>query len=188
MRYEIEILENMEYQTNLTLEQVLEILTIQGENTTDSAEILVQLDTWQSVLFGTCLVTRCEEENDTIGEHTMGIEIDKEKIIDQVTQAFWQAMEENEREFQAYLATNPLPFEKFRAVREYYSSKRVNEQKYMQTLQMLEEDNNGLLDKLQSVFGTHPTEEEDTKQSDPKEIGNTDNEIESETDDEDYWI
>lgn len=155
MKYEIEILSSSElsssdYLTNLTFEQVLHTLSAVGENTVENIKAIQALDTYESALFGTCIVTRTEEEQ-SIGEEDM-MGMDKETILDQITQAFWEAMEENEREFQAYLATNPLPFEKFRAVREYYSNRRINEQKYMHAIAMIDRDRE-LMEQLHSIFG-----------------------------------
>lgn len=151
MKYEIEIINKGEYLTNLTFGDVVSTLAEMGENNTENIKTIKALDTWESALFGECLVTRCSEEEQSIGgENMMGM--DKETILDQITVAFWSAMEENEREFQAYLATNPLPFEKFRAVREHYSTRRINEQKYMHAIAHIEGDNE-LMEQLHSIFG-----------------------------------
>lgn len=61
-------------------------------------------------------------------------------IENQIAVAFWEAMEENERNFQSYLASNPTPFEKFNATREYHMSRLENERKFVDIMSSFEDD------------------------------------------------
>lgn len=147
MRYEIEILDGLAEgkesanHQNLSLKQVKEFLSKIGENTQENTNTILHLKEWESALFGTYLVTRCGEEKSFSFENQEDFSISKEKVIEQMTIAFWEAMEENERSFQEFLSTNPPPFERSSALREYHNSRRSNEIKYMQLISSLEESN-----------------------------------------------
>ena len=141
--YEIENLETRQHLTDIDLGGVVSILAQIGANTLENIEIISQLNDGESAVFGATVVT-CQAVDSEM-------EKKKEKILQKITEAFWGAMEEEEREFQAYLATNPGPLEKFKAVQSYYTGKRISEQKYMMMLAQIEQGN--LMDHLQLIFG-----------------------------------
>lgn len=151
MRYEIEILDGNDvdvFHQNLSIGQVKDILSEIGENREDKIEKIIKLQEWESILLGNCLVTKCgSEENSSFMQKGET----KEIILAQMTLAFWEAMEENERGFKEYLATNPTPFEKMSAQREYNHSKRENEIKYMELISSMED---GALHNFLSSFSS----------------------------------
>ena len=173
MTYEIEILDGgMEYHTDLTLNQVRQYLKGIDQDTDENIQIITQLDEFQTAQFGSHLVTCTgeKETEETDGEtHTNFEEL--------ATIGFWFAMEQNEREFQEYLATNPTPFERKMATLEYLNNRIANEQKYCMLLMNMERDE---WLEFQTKKGTTPTSTDES-------IG--ENEDEDSTDDfEDEWI
>lgn len=134
MTYEIEILDGgMEYHTDLTLNQVRQYLKGIDQDTDENIQIITQLGEFQTAQFGSHLVTCTGEKEKTDGEpHT--------KMEELATIGFWFAMEQNEKEFQEYLETNPTPFERKMATIEYLNTRIANEQKYCMLLMNMERE------------------------------------------------
>ena len=173
MTYEIEILDGFEYHTDLTLNQVRQYLKSIDQDTAENIQVITQLSEFQTAQFGSHLVTctgsstkptpQRDQESDT-------------KLEELATIGFWMAMEQNEKEFQEYLATNPTPFERKMATLEYLNSRIANEQKYCMLLMNMEREE---CLEFQSSKGNVPTDEESTEDS---------VEEESTDDFEDDWI
>lgn len=73
----------------------------------------------------------------------------KINIEEQIAIAFWQAMAENEKNFQEFMASNPPPFERQSAEREYHYSRMENEKKFVEVM-------TSLPDGLGEDIPTHP--------------------------------
>ena len=163
MTYEIEILDGGEYHTDLTLNQVRQFLKGIEQDTVENIQTISLLEEWQTVQFGSHLVT-CTGEKET-----------NTNLEELATLGFWVAMEQNEKEFQEYLATNPTPFERKMATLEYLNSRIANEQKYCMLLMNMEKEE---WLQFQTRKGETPTDEESSVEND-----------EDSTDDfEDDWI
>lgn len=64
----------------------------------------------------------------------------KKLIEQQIAVAFWGAMEENERQFQEFLNSNPTPIDRHLAQREYHFQRLENESKFVDIMTSFEED------------------------------------------------
>ena len=173
MTYEIEILEGGEFHTDLTLNQVRQFLKAIEEDTAENIQIINSLEEWQTAQFGSHLVTCTGEGRETISDNSQETNTHLEELA---SIGFWMAMEQNEKEFQEYLATNPTPFERKMATIEYLNSRIANEQKYCMLLMNMEREE---WLQFQTEKGETPTEEESSAENDDEDS----------TDDfEDDWI
>lgn len=173
MTYEIEILDGWECHTDLTLNQVRQYLKSIDQDTAENIQIISSLEEFQTAQFGSHLVTCTSKEKNEI-PHT---DEETHKNLEQLaSMGFWFAMEQNEREFQEYLATNPTPFERKLATIEYLNSRIANEQKYCMLLMNMEREE---WLEFQTKKGETPTDEDSSE-----EKGDED----STEDFEDEWI
>jgi len=161
MTYEIEILDGgMEYHTDLTLNQVRQYLKSIDQDTAENIQIINSLGEWQTAQFGSHLVT-CT--GDTAKKPVSQNTQDTTNLEELASIGFWMAMEQNEKEFQEYLATNPTPFERKMATLEYLNSRIANEQKYCMLLMNMEKEE---WLQFQTEKGEVVTEEESTADND----------------------
>lgn len=138
MTYEIEILDGgMEYHTDLTLNQVRQYLKSIDQDTAENIQTITQLEEWQTAQFGSHLVTCTGSKKEDLSQSNQETHNNLEELA---TIGFWIAMEQNEKEFQEYLATNPTPFERKMATLEYLNSRIANEQKYCMLLMNMEKE------------------------------------------------
>ena len=132
--YEIEILEDgVEFHTDLTFQELIEVLKKSSLNSRENIELITLLQEWESILFGVHRITR-------IGEKCWEDSEDTADLEELTTAGFWIAMEQNELNFKEYLETNPTPFERKVATLEYLTSRIANEQKYCMILMNMEKE------------------------------------------------
>lgn len=123
--------------SDLTLKEVRVFLNTIGENTKENRDLIESLDVWDTTTLGNIMITRTDGTVDddnlpSTNQHPM-----LEKLA---SVAFWTAMEDNENEFNSYLKTNPTPFEKRIAEREYHLERLSNEHRYCMIMLSMERE------------------------------------------------